>query len=534
MKRASFQAGLAVAVAVAALVPLYGDVRGSLVTHPEWARMLLRALHGDDVLDASTQASQVFSLLSWRESLSLPAERYFQAEGVQVQPDATTRCVTASANRGEAIYRLGIVRPGNYRLRARMRGVGTEPVTVQLNRLGDSEPHATFDLRPVPELAWVDGQQSRLQRGAYAASFVLPRDTCLDRIEVVPPCLSPVEPPGGWQARAVSKASDVAVTVLQAIDREHELAVAAAGSEISGSDFQVDESRGPAVFQAALGPESEWLKAGVKGTFATAMLVAPENGLYSVFVLGRFPGAQKWAVDACREAILCPLTTGGDGLQWRPVATLPLVAGRHFISVAMMPGTMIARVKMERKKEGPPDYIGALKRVGFDVGPEGPITRKKALEAMDFVRTHLAADPATAGCETELEQGLTEPVAAVPPQAPASGLGVQAPPPGQGLEPTGPSLVPVDPPPGTPGVPPTPTATSAPTATATATPTATPTDTPTPIAPGPTPTNTPTNTPTTPPLPTATATATPTATATATSTPTQQSTPRPIPTQGYP
>src|SRR4051812_44775255 len=111
MKRSSAVA-LAGVVVVAALVPLYGQVRGSSVSHPEWARMLLRGLRMDEFLESSTLASQVFSLLSWRESLSFPAEQYFQAEGVDVSGPNDMKCVTASGARGEASYRIGVVRPG--------------------------------------------------------------------------------------------------------------------------------------------------------------------------------------------------------------------------------------------------------------------------------------------------------------------------------------------------------------------------------------------------------------------------------------
>src|SRR5206468_4440149 len=61
--------GLMALVASAALLPLYGDARPSPVSHPEWARMILRAL---DLLEpgagAADQASQVFSTLSGKGS----------------------------------------------------------------------------------------------------------------------------------------------------------------------------------------------------------------------------------------------------------------------------------------------------------------------------------------------------------------------------------------------------------------------------------------------------------------------------------
>ena len=52
-----------------------------------------------------------------------------------------------------------------------------------------------------------------------AAPIVGVDDTRLDYIEFAPPCLSPIEPYGGWQATALALNEDVAVTVIQALDR---------------------------------------------------------------------------------------------------------------------------------------------------------------------------------------------------------------------------------------------------------------------------------------------------------------------------
>ena len=58
-----------VAVTALALLPLYGDPRPSPITHPEWARMVLRAMDLLDNVPLAEQASQVFSTLSWKNSL---------------------------------------------------------------------------------------------------------------------------------------------------------------------------------------------------------------------------------------------------------------------------------------------------------------------------------------------------------------------------------------------------------------------------------------------------------------------------------
>ena len=43
-------------------------------------------------------------------------------------------------------------------------------------------------------------------------------------------------------------------------------------------------------------------------------------------------------------------------------------------------------MRIERKKSEPSDYVATLKRLGFDPGPDGPVARGRALDAMRFVR----------------------------------------------------------------------------------------------------------------------------------------------------
>jgi hypothetical protein len=400
MRRLSPSLGLAVFVAAAALIPLYGDVRPNPVTHPEWARMLVRALGLEDVLEATTHASRVFGLLSWRESLSFTGRQYVTAEGMELQGEGGAECLTPDPSQGtagEVTYRLGIVRAGRYRVRARLRGPETPPVILQVAKTGQTVPFSTANLAPRAEMAWIEADPTRFDRGTYAASLAVPAGTCLSRLEVVPPCIEPIEPFGGWKARSPVLASELAVTTLQAINLESELPMAASAIELAGADFQVDESLGLAVPVSA-GPEMQWLRSGPNGTRAIVALTVPENGLYTLSVLGQFAGGQRWVVDSCHEDVVCA-TPKEPGLRWRTIATLHLSAGRHVLSLAMTPGAVVARMKAERKKATAEDYMATLKEIGFDVGPEGPVSRPKAVDAMNFVRTRRVARGAMEECD---------------------------------------------------------------------------------------------------------------------------------------
>ena len=124
---------LAAVVATAALVPLFGDPRSTPVTHPLWARMLLRSLDMTDAVRTSTQASQVFATLAWRDSLSYPADRYLRAEGAVVREEGGQRVLAALAGPAEVSYAMAVAQPGDYQLRARISGSPGTPATAEVS-----------------------------------------------------------------------------------------------------------------------------------------------------------------------------------------------------------------------------------------------------------------------------------------------------------------------------------------------------------------------------------------------------------------
>ena len=69
--------------------------------------------------------------------------------------------------------------------------------------------------------------------GTYGASFLLPPGCSLSQVEVAPPCLNPIEPPGGWQPTGITTGVDLATTALKALEMEHELPPADTPIEIA-------------------------------------------------------------------------------------------------------------------------------------------------------------------------------------------------------------------------------------------------------------------------------------------------------------
>ncbi len=388
LQRLKLVALLAV-VAGAALVPLYGDPHTAPVTHAEWARMLLRALHMESAVEHTTTAAQAFSILSWRNSLAYRGDRYVSGDGVKVEGQGEARRVLATAAVAEVAYPLAVVRGGDYRLRVRITGNPSTPASAEITRYADTKPLKAFSITPGSVMGWVDVGVMHVDPGAYLATFLLPAGTALEHVEFAPPCVAPIEPPGGWRAAAVLQSEELAVTAVKALDQEGELPPAATPIEVSAEAFQT-ESFG--ISQASAAPaqglQGMWLKAGPGGLRAVVFVELPEAGLYTISVFGISGEGQSWLGDSCRKSVLCGGTeakTRSDTPAWRVLMTAPFSAGRHFFTVVLGKDAAVERLRAERKKETPADYVATLRRLGFDVGPEGPIARNRAVDAMRFL-----------------------------------------------------------------------------------------------------------------------------------------------------
>jgi hypothetical protein len=347
---------------------------------------------------------------------------------VDVVGASGARKVLATARAGEVAYPLAVVKGGDYRFRVRMAGNPASPASAEITALGGANATATFTLVPPPLTGWVDAGAAHLDPGAYTASLLLPAGTSLDNLEVAPPCTDAIEPPGGWRSRAVTQTEEVAVTAIKALDLE---------SELPPADRPIEVTAGTTVF-----------------------LELPAAGLYTVSVLGAAGGGQSWKADACRKAVWCPdaAVAGSPAAapSWHVLMTAAFGSGRHFFSATLAPGASVERLRAERKKDSPADYVATLRRLGFDVGPAGPITRPRAVEAMHFIERRRSEMTGACGdiLAPPVERALAE---AAPIAGPGVGPGFSGNAPGaEQFVPVGSSVEP-PPPPVTspPGPPPT-------------------------------------------------------------------------------
>lgn len=408
---------------LAAILPLRGDPRVSPVTHPEWARLLLRALDVPDAVRATPRASHAFAALSWKSSLAFEGDDFSASEHVRVGDQGH---VVAEAPSGEVTYPLSIVRPGDYRLRVLAAGDPSTPFTAEIRSYGKSEAAATFDVAAASVPGWLEAGTAHLDPGSYTASLVLPPGTRIDHVEVAPPCVNAVEPRGGWRPTAIVDATDLAVTALQAVDGESDLPPAASPIEIPAGSFQTED---PRLIAVGAGEPFVSLQGGKDGLRAWAIFDLPEDGLYTLSVFGRKGEGMRFLADHCLKAVLCP-SPQETHPGWWVVTTADMTSGRHAIAVNLGPGSSVERLRLERKKASDEDYVATLRRLGFDAGPPGKVTRAKAVDAMEWVRGR-RRQSARVGC------GDIVPRADVDTQMASQGTGSVTPPGGGGTTPPG-------------------------------------------------------------------------------------------------
>lgn len=399
--------GLVAVVALAALLPLYGDTRpGAAVAHPEWARMVLRGLGLlSDAPGVNDTAAQAFASLSGRDSRSFPGAQYVR--GARVEP-AAPPAIRAVGGIGEAVYAVGVARGGDYRLRLHVDTTG--PGEAEISRAGEAAVLRSFPVPPSPGRGWVDAGTVHLDPGAYDTAVLLPEGATLEYVELAPPCLHPIEPRGGWKAGAVTTTEDVAVTVLQALDLESELPPAATPLELRGSEL-VREDGTPTPAPGAEDPGA--LRAGPRGTRAVLEVNVPEDGLYTLSAFGDPRGGHRWVLDGCRKAVVCP--SPDPTPRWRVVLSAILQKGPHTFSVVLGPDVVVERLRLEAKKDAPEDYAASLARLGLDLGAPGPVSRELADEARRFLEGRRVA------LDTELCGDILEPGTLVAEAAPGAG-----------------------------------------------------------------------------------------------------------------
>ena len=168
---------------------------------------------------------------------------------------------------------------------------------------------------------------------------------------------------------------------------------------------------------------------------AWTMFDVPEPGLYTLSVFGMKGAGVRFLTDHCLKAILCP-SPQEQGPEWWVVNTALLTSGRHALAVNLGAGSTVERIRLERKKDGDADYVATLRRLGFDVGPEGRVSRPKAIAAMEWIGGRRRQSARVACGDVVPVTDVQTQVASQTPGTSGPGVGT-TPPGGGGIDPPG-------------------------------------------------------------------------------------------------
>jgi hypothetical protein len=174
MSRALGTGALLAGGVVLALLPLYGDPRPSaMVSHPEWARTILRGLGLlDTAAGVSDTAAQAFAVLAGRDSRAWRADHYVRGARIEVVDEDGAKRVRARGGIGEAVYALAVARGGDYRLRLHLSGPAA--AEAEITRAGQNEVLRALTVPSSSVMGWIDAGTVHLDPGAYDASVLLP------------------------------------------------------------------------------------------------------------------------------------------------------------------------------------------------------------------------------------------------------------------------------------------------------------------------------------------------------------------------
>jgi hypothetical protein len=75
------------------------------------------------------------------------------------------------------------------------------------------------------------------------------------------------------------------------------------------------------------------------------------------------------------------------------VLTRRFEKGRHHVDLTLGAGARVEGLRLELKRDAPEDYVTALRSLGFDPGPAGPVGNARAAEAIHFLKDRRRDQP---------------------------------------------------------------------------------------------------------------------------------------------
>ena len=337
--------------------------QATVVTQAEWAVYMTQGLGLDWNLPENAKSNHYLERLDWTNSIEFQAAQMLDGSTATPLEDGFVQSEPGEPS--EALYQVATLRAGDYGFRVKLGGGGA------VLKVSD-QAYEMF--QPDMPARWVDLDRVPLNPGEHPLSLMLIDGARAESLGVTPPCMTPVEPTGGWTPLDPLTFHDMAVTLAKALDLERNLPELGDPISIRGEEFRktliypFDDELAD-VFE----DDPYWLSSGGSIIIAVVRFEVPEDGIYSIETRYISPQPVRWAMDSCLRVVTCPITASQIGRR-RSLA-LELDAGEHVLEVTLPPGAKLDRVDVQRRDGSSEEYVRIVEDEGFKLGNSEDIVR---------------------------------------------------------------------------------------------------------------------------------------------------------------
>lgn len=385
------------------------------VTQAQWAHLLVQAMGLGPAIDPTGKDDA--TVIAFLTGGPVPATRVRAVasepipSGAQRWPAGAPEAragIRAGAQALTLRYAVRVTEPGIYALR--FAGAGE----AQRWRIDDGEPRLA---QPAGRLDAAGGDDREgnllgyflLAAGAHEVRVTLPPGGVLWRFELLRQPFPHIRPPGGWRPGAPLTFGDKAVTMIQAMQLEHELPdVARWRLQREGERYDADPVP---VLQTNEGTREKpsaglLVRGGADGSQVRYRLDVPRPGTYTL--LARVTGSAGGRLrlnDAVERA--WPPTRPADRLVWDDLATLPLAAGSQDLEVNLAAGAGLDVLRLVYRDPSPEAALLLLQDLGFEESSaEESVDMAAARANLDDERFRERVNTLVAGFYTQSGPGV--------------------------------------------------------------------------------------------------------------------------------
>ena len=376
--RASRLGRVGIVVSVIGLLGLalgFGIAQSTVVTQAEWAVYMAQGLGLDWNLPPNAKSNHYVERLAWTNDIEFRAAQMLDGSTATPLEDGSIQSEPGEPS--EALYQVATLRAGDYGFRVKLGGGGA------VLKVSD-QAYELF--QPDRSARWVDVDRVPLDAGEHPMSLIMLDGARAESLGVTPPCMTPVEPSGGWTPLDPLTFHEMAVTLAKALELERNLPELGDPISIRGEEFRKTLIY-PYKDELANVSEDDpyWLSSGGSIVTAVVRFEVPEDGVYSIETRYISPRPIRWAIDSCLRVVTCPITPTQIGRR-RSLA-LELDAGEHVLEVTLPPGAKLDRVDVQRRDGEAEEYLRVVEDQGFKLGNSKDLVRRRdALRAARRLR----------------------------------------------------------------------------------------------------------------------------------------------------